>query len=341
MYPALKKLKACFVATCLLLFACCLLPATGLCQLKWVNVDSLFQPLPASVHVYTTTATIDEKPNIAYYVSAELKDKSLDFTADTSLKRRLTPSQYFQRNENPLLVVNCTFFEFVQSRNLNVVIKNGKLLGYNNGSIPGRGKDTFTYRHPFGSAIGISKKRTADVAWLLTDSAKKFAYATQHPIGAIKDSIVKPSFDYLDEKTSVMPSPHSGKLVSGFRKWKMQTAVGGGPVLVQNGNIKISNNEELKFAGKAIGDKHPRTAMGYTGDGRVIVLCIQGRFPGIAEGATLTQEAQILKDLGCEEALNLDGGGSSCLLVNGKETIAPSDKVQRPVPAVFIIKQKK
>ncbi len=48
-----------------------------------------------------------------------------------------------------------------------------------------------------------------------------------------------------------------------------------------------------------------------------------------------------MADLGCVEALNLDGGGSSCVLVNGKETIQVSDKTgQRPVPGVFIIKQK-
>ncbi|HKO81064.1 MAG TPA: phosphodiester glycosidase family protein, partial [Chitinophagaceae bacterium] len=66
----------------------------------------------------------------------------------------------------------------------------------------------------------------------------------------------------------------------------------------------------------------------------------EGRNPGIAEGVTLVQLAQIFKDLGCWEALNLDGGGSSCMLVSGKETIKPSDKKQRPVPAVFIIKRK-
>jgi exopolysaccharide biosynthesis protein len=95
----------------------------------------------------------------------------------------------------------------------------------------------------------------------------------------------------------------------------------------------------MKFGGKAINDKHPRTAMGYTKDNKLIILVVQGRFPGIAEGVTLTQEAQILKDLGCWEALNLDGGGSSCLLVNGKNTIKPSsDGVQRAIPAVFLIK---
>jgi exopolysaccharide biosynthesis protein len=79
--------------------------------------------------------------------------------------------------------------------------------------------------------------------------------------------------------------------------------------------------------------------MGYTGDGYLIVMVIQGRFPGIADGATLEQEAKLLIDLGCTEALNLDGGGSSCMLINGKETIKPSDKTgERPVPAVFLIK---
>ncbi|MEO6583199.1 MAG: phosphodiester glycosidase family protein, partial [Ferruginibacter sp.] len=40
------------------------------------------------------------------------------------------------------------------------------------------------------------------------------------------------------------------------------------------------------------------------------------------------------------EALNLDGGGSSCLLINGRETIKVSDKSQRAVPAVFLIQKK-
>ncbi len=122
-----------------------------------------------------------------------------------------------------------------------------------------------------------------------------------------------------------------------IKKW--ETAVGGGPVLLQNGEIRITNNEERKFTGKAINDKHPRTAMGYTKDNKLIILVIEGRNPN-AGGATLTQEAKIFKDLNAVEALNLDGGGSSCLLINGKETINVSDKIQRAIPAVFIIQKK-
>jgi len=328
----------------LLLAVCFFMGNTSFAQVKWVNVDTAFGPLPSTVQVFKTTDSLDGKPFVAYYVKAKLKDKKLDFTTDTTLGRRLTPLQFYDKNDKPLVVVNCTFFNFDKNQNLNVVIKEGKLLGYNVHTIPMKGKDTFQYKHPVGSAIGINKGRNADVAWLLTDSTRRFAYASQVPSNnTFKDSISKPSFNYLVNNSKdfydgnvVGPMYHKLR----FKKWKMKTAIGGGPVLVHEGQIKITNEEELKFTGKAINDKHPRTCMGYTSDGYLIIMAIQGRFPGIAEGATLEQEARLLIDLGCAEALNLDGGGSSCMLVNGKETIKPSDKTgERPVPAVFLIKE--
>ena len=318
------------------LFLLIVTPAISFAQLKWQNVDSLYQPLPASVHVYFTDSPIDTAPFRAYYFIADIKDKQLDFTADTAHDRRLIPSKFYERNDKALLVVNCTFFSYETNRSLNAVIKDGKLLAYNQHTLNGRGKDTFTYRHPFGSAIGISKKREADIAWLYTDSTLKKPYASKWEIAALKDSMPMHDLKYYLYATSIGTHYMSPSLI----KWKMKTAVGGGPVLIQNGEIKITNNEELKFTGKAINDKHPRTAMGYTKDGKLVILMIEGRNKN-AGGATLTQEAQIFKDLGCWEALNLDGGGSSCMLVNGKETIKVSDALgQRPVPAVFIIKQK-
>lgn len=120
----------------------------------------------------------------------------------------------------------------------------------------------------------------------------------------------------------------------------MKTAIGGGPVLVQNGEIKITNNEERKFGGNAVNNLEPRTAIGYTKDQKVIILVCEGRSADAA-GLSLVQLAKIFKDLNCVEALNLDGGGSSCMLINGKETNTPSAKgVQRPVPSVFLIEQK-
>ncbi len=309
----------------ILLGAVLLLTSAPFClaQVQWQNLDSLYGSLPSSLHVYRTTDAIDGKANIAYYVVADLKDRNLNFTTDTTYNRRFTPQQFYETNNQPLLVVNGTFFDFASNRNLNAVIKNGRLVSYNVHTTALKGKDTLMYMHTFRSAIGISKKRKADVAWLYTDSSARFAKAfTGKPI-FFKDSIA---------------SVGSQAFLRDAKKWKMQTAIAGGPVLLQNGNIKVANNEERMFTGKAIDDKHPRTAMGYTADGKLIILVVQGRMPGVAEGASLTQLAKLLLDLGCVEALNLDGGGSSTMLVNGKETIKPSDKEgQRPVPGVFMI----
>lgn len=299
-------------------------------QVNWHNVDNGFGPLPAGFSVFMSTDSLDGKPFRAFYAIADLADKNLLFTTDTTHKRRLTPARFYEKNSQPLLVVNTTFFSFATNQNLNLVIKNGKMVGYNIHSLPGKGKDTFTYRHAFNGAIGISKKRKADIAWIYSDSSLKYPYASQAAPVFYKDSVHSTAFEKLAKR-------YAGSGIH-FKKWKMQAAVAGGPVLVQNGEIQVSNDEELKFNGKAINDKHPRTLMGYTKDGKLLVMAVEGRNPGKADGVTLIQAARLLKELGCVEALNLDGGGSSCMLINGRETIWPSDKgQQRPVPAVFII----
>jgi len=303
-----------------------LFPVYSFAQLHWNKVDSLYQPLPEGVHVFSTNDSLNGKPNKAFYLIAPLKNKQLDFTTQVGNGKRYTPSQYYEQEGQPLLVVNGTFFEFVHNSNLNLVVKDAKLLAYNKTSIAGKGKDTLTYKHPLASAIGINAKRIPDVAWTYTDTSMKFPLAVQLPVPFMKDSF--PEF--------IKNRLPKDKL---FKKWKMQTAIGGGPVLVQHGVSQITNNEEIKFSGKALFDKHPRTAMGYTKNGELIVMVVEGRFPGKAEGADLKQLSEMLVHVGCVEALNLDGGGSSCMLVNGKQTITPSDKEgQRPVPAVFIIK---
>ena len=302
-------------------------------------MDSLYGPLPPGMHVYTSTSLIGGKPSIAYYVEADLKDKQLDFTVAAKDSVRKTPAQYYRQLDSPLLVVNTTFFDVKTGVNICAVMKDGELVSYHRHTIAGHGKDTLTYHHFLGSAIGISQEREADVAWVYTERGRKtplaFEKGPQHWVDSIENNLSVYSF-----APNLHHAPTGKKRRGQVEHWEMQTAVGGGPVLLQNGKIKITNDGEYRFPGKAIHDRHPRTAMGYTKSGKLIVLVVQGRTPGVAAGADLEQEAAILKELGCHEALNLDGGGSSCLLVNGKETIKTSDKEgERPVPAVFIIKR--
>lgn len=301
-------------------------------QRSWVRVDSLYTPLPSSIQVWKSITPVDNKPSIVYLVRANLSDPNLIFTADTSYKRRLTPRQFFEKNKEPLLVVNTSFFSFTTNQNLNVLIRDGIQLAFQVHAIPGKGRDTLTWKHPLGSAIGINKKLKADVAWVFTDSFSKYPLAIQAPVSPLKDS-----HSVFTKKTFKALTPLDNRA----KRWKMKTAVGGGPVLVQRNAIAISNEQEMKFTGRAIEDRHPRTAIGYSKDGWLLILVAEGRRPGIAEGLTLKQTAQLLLEWDCEEGLNLDGGGSSSLLINGKRTITPSDKEgERAVPGVFLIHRK-
>jgi hypothetical protein len=304
-----------------------LLSLSANAQWIWTDVDTLFQPLPKSIKVRQGKGLIEGKPVIAYCIQATLSDAHLQFTTQVGHGKRFTPAQYFEKEGKPLVVVNGTFFSFADNRNLNVVIKEGKLEAYNVSAIRKQKDSAFYY--PTRSALGIDDRRRADVAWLYTDSASRYAYAMRRGPSAAEGSSPNPS--WKDIKKGV-PGVFFKK-----KKWRMKTAIGGGPVLVQKRKMAMTHKAERLFVnGEA--DRHPRTAMGYTRSGQLIILVVAGRHPGISEGVTLRQEAELLLQLGCYEALNLDGGGSSCLLINGKETIRPSDKEgQRPVPAVFMI----
>lgn len=295
-------------------------------QLRWRRVDSSFAPLPPSVHVYRSPDSLDGLPFVAYYVSARLRDKHLTFTTQSVKHNRFTPAQFYQIEQQPLVVVNATFFSLVTGEDYNLVVRNGRLVSRSLSSLHGTGPDSGLYYYPTRGAIGIDRRRRADVAWTFTDTLRIWPYAFEDRPVVAKGRDSLPTIYSFDDIN--------------WKWWKMRTAVGGGPVLIHDGKVDITNREEQLFP-DAAGDYQPRTAMGYTRDGHLIILAVQGRTPGKAAGATLREEALIMLGLGCYEAVNLDGGGSTCLLVNGKETVRPSDpKGERPLPTVFLIKRK-
>ncbi len=117
---------------------------------------------------------------------------------------------------------------------------------------------------------------------------------------------------------------------SGFDWEKLDNAVGGGPMLLRGGDIAVDADSE--GLGKDFSEtRHPRTAIGRTADGDLLFVTIDGRAK-VSVGATLEEEAQILKGLGCRDAMNLDGGGSTCMNIFGLNMSRPSDKTgERPV----------
>lgn len=91
-------------------------------------------------------------------------------------------------------------------------------------------------------------------------------------------------------------------------------------IILQNGNI-IDD----------WADRHPRTCIGFNADStKVYFVVIDGRSPK-STGASLGEAAGVFLGLGAVNAVNLDGGGSSCMVVNGEVVNTPSDGSLRSV----------
>lgn len=105
--------------------------------------------------------------------------------------------------------------------------------------------------------------------------------------------------------------------------------MGGGPRIVRDG--KVSVEDEGGTLGESFARaRHPRTAIGFKGR-KLYLLVVDGRQPGYSAGMSLPELAQAMVDLGCTEALNMDGGGSSVLWVRGSVLNRPSDGRERSV----------
>ncbi len=124
----------------------------------------------------------------------------------------------------------------------------------------------------------------------------------------------------------------------GASEWREVTeAIAGGPWLVRNG--KVVPPEEYERAGfnRSFWERrHPRTAVGRTDKGELIWLVVDGRQPH-SQGASLPELAQIMQRYGAVDAINLDGGGSSTLVVRDLVINSPSDGSERPVANLWLL----
>ena len=89
---------------------------------------------------------------------------------------------------------------------------------------------------------------------------------------------------------------------------------------------------------QSICDKHPRTGVGIRGDGKLILAVVDGRQPGYSVGMTTVELGGLFKWLGAVTAMNMDGGGSSTMVVNGRVTNRPSDSTgERAVTSALLV----
>lgn len=114
--------------------------------------------------------------------------------------------------------------------------------------------------------------------------------------------------------------------------------VAGYPALLEGGRWvgDLLQAERPDFSGQ----REPRTAVGLDPGGeRLWLVVVDGRRGGTAEGMTLPELARLFQSLGASSALNLDGGGSSVMVVRGEVANRPSDlQGERPVVNALVVR---
>ena len=120
---------------------------------------------------------------------------------------------------------------------------------------------------------------------------------------------------------------------------KVTQAVGAGPCLVKNGEIYMTTLGE-EFGSDVAGGRAPRTALGITKEGKALLVVVDGRSRS-SVGYTLLELARFMLEQGAVEAMNLDGGGSSQMIIGSQIVNTPSDGRERRLGAgIAVVKTK-
>ncbi len=116
----------------------------------------------------------------------------------------------------------------------------------------------------------------------------------------------------------------------------VKTAIGGGPVLVsESKSLRFRDDDADSYESSSMTERHPRSAIGWNEDWFFLVE-VDGRQRG-SVGMTLSELGAYLAQLGCQGAMNLDGGGSATLWFNGAVQNRPCDGQERPVANALIV----
>jgi hypothetical protein len=112
-------------------------------------------------------------------------------------------------------------------------------------------------------------------------------------------------------------------------------ALGGGPVIVREGRPVFRAMEE--FSTYQLSIRHPRSAVGQTADGRIVMLAVDGRQSGYSVGMTNFELALALMRFGVVTGTALDGGGSTTMAYDGTVLNRPSDGSERAVAEALLV----
>lgn len=266
-------------------------PRSGI-PMGWRQLGSEEISLPEGIRVFEGSNS--DLPLRAWYVQVEESDPRITTRVVLSddADRKESASEFAGRL-GAAVVVNGGYFrmDLNPARHVGLLYIDREMVQPTFLSVL---RDTLRY-YTARAAIGFTPGGKIDVAW----------------VSSRNDSL----FEWWSPPSNTEGIPSSPLDFMQAVPWMVRDALAAGPALLQAGRIQITTDQEV-FFGSSIPKVHPRTAAGYTDTGDLILLVVDGR-QAVSRGVDLVELATIMRDIGCVEALNLDGGGSSTLVVNG------------------------
>jgi hypothetical protein len=290
----------------------------------WKLTSSYTTNFPSGIQLFYFDSIFNGQKVKAFCLAYDSKNSNFEFKPVLASTRK-TPSAFYA--DEPGITYACInggFFGGDQSYSL--VKYNNTVSSANIKTVTRTFNGANTTYYPTRAAFGFNAAGTPSVAWIYhTGSGNNNIY-----------SYPSPSPNALN--TAPQPEP-SETFPAGGSLWNTTAAIGGSPVLLKNNNIQISDAEELISIDNT--KNRPRSAIGYLSNGIIILLAVEGDNSPNYTGVTLTDLAALMKSFNCFEAINLDGGGSTSLVVGGTRTVRPGDNgVERPVISAVLIKKK-
>ena len=287
----------------------------------WVQQTSLTTNMPYGIEVYNSTTDYSYNAGPTRKMNAfcvVIDPKFVEFKPTFGTPNKLPTA--FQNDEagTVLAVMNAGFFQ-APSGSFSIVKHDGVTTANNIAQLTRTFNGNPTSYYPTRAAFGLSPNKAPDVAWIYNISGVVYAYPTV-------------SANALNVAPKAQPIAADGVI------WNNVTAVGGSPMLIKGGNINITDVEELIVIDNA--SARARSAIGYTAEGKIVMLAVEGNNPGVSDGLSLVELANYMKDMGCVGAINLDGGGSTTLRVGAQAMFTPSDGTERAMASVILIKAK-
>jgi exopolysaccharide biosynthesis protein len=237
----------------------------------------------------------EELPLKAWYVRVDHSAPRIStrvVVSDDASDNRETVSS-FAHDLGACVVVNGGYFRMDQSPSghVGLLLTSGDILWPATRSVL---RDSLSYETA-RAAIGFTETGGIEITWATTRNDT--VYTWDSPPRHLPGRPAQP-LDYDEAEV-----------------WQVLDAISAGPAIVVGGRVRVMSNQEV-FFGTSIPEVHPRTAAGRTRDGALILMVVDGR-QAVSRGVSLDELAAMMVGVGAVDALNLDGGGSSTLVVNG------------------------